>query len=72
MTTQNQFEKDAKVSTTLKDDAIDSSEIKKELTDEEIASVAGGATSVSGSSPSGPGGGTNTLHGPITGTGAKV
>ena len=32
MSTQNQFEKDAKVSTTLKDDAAESSE-KKELTD---------------------------------------
>lgn len=71
MTTQNQFEKDAKVSTTLKDDAVDSSEIKKELTDEEIASVAGGVSSLSGSSSSGSGAGTNTLLGPA-GPGPKA
>ena len=43
MTTKNQSEKDAKVSTNPKDDAAKSPEIKRELTDQEIASVAGGA-----------------------------
>jgi len=42
MTTQNQSEKDAPVSTSPQDDAVESSAIKRELTDEEIVSVAGG------------------------------
>jgi hypothetical protein len=44
MTTQNQFEKDAKVSTAPRDDAAESSAINRELTDIEIAAVAGGTT----------------------------
>jgi hypothetical protein len=71
MTTQNQSDKDAKVSTTLKDDAA-STDIKRELTDEEIASVAGGVGPVTGSSSSGPTSTkTNTLLGPA-GTGPKA
>jgi hypothetical protein len=42
MTTQNQFDKDARVSTAPKDDAAKSPDIKRELTDQELASVAGG------------------------------
>ncbi len=44
MTTQNQFDKDARVSTAPMDDAAKSPDIKRELTDRELASVAGGTT----------------------------
>ena len=42
MTIQKQLDKNAKVSTPPKDDAAESSKIKRELTDREIASVSGG------------------------------
>ena len=46
MTSQNQTGKDAKTLTTPKDDAAvkaaEPSEVKRELTDEQIAAVAGG------------------------------
>ena len=42
MDPKNEFEKDAQVSTTPKVDGTLSPDTKRELTDEEIASVAGG------------------------------
>jgi hypothetical protein len=49
MTNQNQAEKDAKALTTPKDDAPQKaakpSEVERELTDDEIAAVAGGHAS---------------------------
>jgi hypothetical protein len=42
MTAQKQLDKNAKDSTNPKDDAAEPSKIKRELTDQEIASVAAG------------------------------
>jgi hypothetical protein len=47
MTAKNEFEKDPKVSTTPEDKAALSPDTKRELTDEEIASVAGGGVASS-------------------------
>jgi hypothetical protein len=57
MTTQNLFESNARVSTSRRDNA-ESSENKRELTDQEIACVAGGKVVA----------GTNTIVQPPPGT----
>jgi hypothetical protein len=73
MATQNQFENDARVSTTLKNVADESTRIKRELTDDEIAAVAGGhavTNTITNTIPlpgPGTGGGTSTSPaGPLT------
>jgi hypothetical protein len=58
MTAKNEFEKDPKVSSTPEDRAALSPDTKRELTDEEIASVAGGAGA----------GGASGAHGTATNT----
>jgi hypothetical protein len=60
MTAKNEFEKDAQVSTTPKDDDALSPDAKRELTDQEIAAVAGGVAPIS-SAVSGAGKLTNTI-----------
>ena len=61
MTSQNQSGKDAKTVTTLKDDtapkATEPSEIMRELTDDEIAAVAGAGGSPAPPPPTSPVGG---------------
>jgi hypothetical protein len=58
MTSQNPTKTDSETSTILRDDAEQATseqpEVKKELDDEEIASVAGGHTGPINGKPSGP------------------